>query len=152
VSRLVELKKIRETWNKHTKGWTGAVIYVVLGFAIALLFNNVILAYGLNTDTLVVAVFSNSMTPTFFKGDMIVVQGVEDIAIGDVIIFDAPGKNYPIIHRVYEITGDLILTKGDNNNNVDPWKITIEQVHGKAVFKIPVLGWVKILFNRITGF
>jgi signal peptidase len=148
VNQLAKLKKI---WNKYTEGWTGAVVYLIIGFVVAFMLNNVILVYALNTNTPVVAVFSGSMEPTFYKGDMIVVKGVENVSIGDIIVFDVPNKQYPIIHRVYEIDNNIILTKGDNNMNVDPWRTSVNNIHGKAIVKIPVLGWVKIIFNRVTG-
>ena len=91
------------------------------------------------------------MVPTFYKGDMIVVQGVDHVAVGDIIVFNVPDRSYPIIHRVYEINGNEIRTKGDNNLYVDPWITKQENIYGKAVLKFPLLGWVKILFVEITG-
>lgn len=153
MSRLAALKsfkKYKKRWDKFTEGWFGSLVYLVLGFAIAYGVNSG-LGYALNTQTPVVAVFSNSMVSTFYKGDMIVVQGVDDVSVGDIIVFNVPDRNYPIIHRVYEINSDGIRTKGDNNLYVDPWKINQEDIYGKAVIKFPLLGWVKILFVEITG-
>lgn len=145
--------KIKETWDKYMQGWFGSVLYVVLGFLIALGVHAA-LGYALHTDTPVVAVFSESMDPTFYRGDMIVVQSYspnENISVGDVIVFDVPGKMYPIIHRVYSINGDVIMTKGDNNAVTDPWTISKNVIHGKAILKVPLLGWVKIIFTEATG-
>ena len=147
MNQLVGLKK---TWNKYTQGWMGSIIYLILGFAIAYLVN-IGLGYALDTDTPVVAVFSDSMIPTFYRGDMIVVYGDKDIFVGDIIVFNAPDRKYPIIHRVYNITSSGIKTKGDHNNYADPWTINKDEIHGKAVFKFPLLGWVKIIFVEITG-
>ncbi|MFQ6020671.1 MAG: signal peptidase I [Candidatus Aenigmatarchaeota archaeon] len=147
---MAELKKI---WDKYTQGWAGSIIYIILGFIIALLFNAG-LGFALNTDTPVVAVFSDSMVPTYFKGDMIIVMNYsnyEDVKIGDVIVFSVPDRRYPIIHRIYNITNGVIITKGDHNQYVDPWTTTRNNIHGKAILKIPLLGWVKIIFNEITG-
>ena len=144
------LSKYKKKWSKFTEGWFGSFVYLVLGFAIAYGVNFG-LGYVLNTNTPVVAVFSNSMVPTFYKGDMIVVQGVDHVAVGDIIVFNVPDRSYPIIHRVYEINGNEIRTKGDNNLYVDPWITKQENIYGKAVLKFPLLGWVKILFVEITG-
>lgn len=92
----------------------------------------------------------------FNKGDIIVLLGKEpkDIKIGDIIIFKT-GKREPIIHRLvkkYQTGGDYVFsTKGDNNLGqlrsglVDETNIHQSQVIGTAYFKIPLLGYVKIL-------
>jgi signal peptidase I len=154
VSQLAGLKKTfkkyRKTWDRHTEGWFGTIVYLFLGFVIAYLVN-VGLSYALDTNTPVVAVFSNSMVPTFYKGDMIVVYGDRDVSVGDIIVFETSDRKYPIIHRVYEITPGGIKTKGDNNEYTDPWMINENNIYGKAVLKFPLLGWVKIIFVEITG-
>src|SRR3972149_10515253 len=134
------LTGLKKTWDKYTDGPAGSIIYLVLGFIIAFGFN-AILGFALNSDTPVVAVFSESMVPTYYKGDMIIVQGENNVSVGDVIVFDVPDRAYPIIHRVYSIENNQIRTKGDNNAYVDPWVTTSDKIHGKAVLQIPFLGW-----------
>jgi len=147
---LKTFKKYKRRWDSFTEGWFGSIVYLFLGFVIAYSVN-MGLGYALDTQTPVVAVFSNSMVSTFYKGDMILVQGVEEVSVGDIIVFSVPDRSYPIIHRVYEITPEGIKTKGDNNLYVDPWKISKEDIYGKAILKFPLLGWVKIIFVEITG-
>jgi hypothetical protein len=94
----------------------------------------------------------------FSKGDIIIVWGRFTPKIGDIIIFK-PNKESlaprPIIHRIVVINPDgSYQTKGDHNEkqlvsdnniyNTDETKITQEQIVGKAIFKIPYLGWIKI--------
>lgn len=81
----------------------------------------------------------------FTKGDIILVRGAEKINQGDVIIFIA-GTKYPVIHRVIDTVP--LNTKGDNNlQQLDIEKsISGNKVLGKAVGKIPLLGWVKLIF------
>jgi signal peptidase I len=150
LAGLKTLKKYKKKWDKFTEGWFGSFLYLILGFVIAYAVNFG-LGYALDTETPVVAVFSDSMDPTFYKGDMIVVQGIEDASVGDIIVFNVPDRAYPIIHRVNEITPDGIRTKGDNNLYVDPWRISEDDIYGKAVIKFPLLGWVKIIFVELTG-
>ena len=50
---------------------------------------------------------------------------------------------------INEITPDGIRTKGDNNGFVDPWLVRPTDIHGKASFKIPYLGWVKVVFVEL---
>ncbi|MFH0711655.1 MAG: hypothetical protein V1889_00860 [archaeon] len=85
----------------------------------------------------------------FNKGDVIFVVGAGDIEIGDVIVFNG-GSTYPIIHRVVEV-GDYYATKGDNyktnSNQLSSEKmIGGEQVVGKALFRVPFVGWIKLIF------
>jgi len=94
----------------------------------------------------------------FKKGDIIIVWGRFTPKIGDIIIFKPSATSTaprPIIHRIVDINEDgSYQTKGDHNkeqltstNNryrTDETKITEEQIIGKAIIKVPYLGWVKI--------
>jgi len=98
------------------------------------------------TDSPLRAVSSNSMKPTFERGDLIFIKGVDslsEIKIHDIIVYqDMSGK--PIVHRVVNISQDnKITTKGDANSNNDP-PITFEQVKGKVLFWIPKLGYLSL--------
>ncbi len=81
----------------------------------------------------------------FTKGDIIFVTSAKEATIGDIIIFTAP-THYPVIHRVISL--NPIQTKGDNNPTQLPFEhdIAPEKKIGKAVFKIPLLGWIKLIF------
>lgn len=82
------------------------------------------------------------------KGDIIIVVSAKEAKVGNVIIFQGGQKN-PIIHRIVRIDeNDLITTKGDNNNGLLPAEqgIKRENVIGKAVFRVPYLGWLKLIF------
>ena len=101
----------------------------------------------------------------FKKGDIIIVWGRFTPKLGDIIIFK-PGASSiaprPIIHRIIDINEDgTFQTKGDHNkeqlttsNNfykTDETTITKEQIIGKAVIKIPYLGWIKIWFTDLIN-
>lgn len=83
----------------------------------------------------------------FNKGDIIVLQNKKDINVGDTIVFWSNYKN-PIIHRVVEIKENKYNTKGDHNYREDGF-VHDDKVLGKALFKIPLLGWIKIWFVNI---
>jgi signal peptidase len=124
------------------------ILYIIFGILLAFTINQG-LAFALNTDLPIVAVQSGSMEPTFYKGDLLVLQGVnaDELKVGDVIVFSYPGGTTPVVHRIIEINPDgSFQTKGDNNNVQLPFekKIKPEQIHGKSVLIIPLLGWVKI--------
>src|SRR5512136_3106844 len=88
-------KSLTERWQELSEGPFGTVVYIVLGFLIALAVNEGLKPI-LATDTPVVAVFSESMLPTLEKGDLVVVRGGEEIKLGDIVIYDAPTYKYPI--------------------------------------------------------
>lgn len=91
----------------------------------------------------------------FNKGDIMILKGknVKNIKNGDVIVFRG-NSNDPIIHRVVKKDMDnnkyLFQTKGDNNpdsfDGLGEIDISEDKIIGAAVFRIPYLGWVKILF------
>ena len=149
----LDTHKIKKKWDKYTEGWFGVIIYLFLGFVIAYGVNSA-LGFALNTKTPVVAVFSDSMDPIFYKGDMVIVYGEKNIKLGDIVVFDSPTESYPIIHRVVQIKNGGIVSKGDNNAVSDEGRwgaIPFDKIYGKAFLKIPLLGWVKILFVEFTG-
>lgn len=122
--------------------------YIIGGIVLAIAIN---LAMGalLATDMPVVAVESNSMVPTFYKGDLLILQGVsqENLGEGDIIVFIPDGSNRAIVHRIVEVNPDgTFQTKGDANANQLPFekRISYSQIHGKEIAIIPALGWVKI--------
>jgi len=143
-------KSLGETWDELTEGPIGTVVYIILGFLIAMAVNEGLKPILL-TDMPVVAVFSESMVPTFEKGDLIIVQGGVPIKQGDIVVYDAPVYKYPIIHRVMSTSAEGITTKGDHNSAADPWLTPVSKVHGKAVMRIPYLGWVKVGSYEIMG-
>ena len=88
----------------------------------------------------------------FSKGDVIILTGTnaESLDKGEVIVFNS-GKQYPIIHRIVDINNDgTYVTKGDANrgpgvdSEINEYAVMPEQVMGKAQFKIPWIGWLKI--------
>lgn len=124
------------------------IIYMVIGVLMAWGINQG-MAVALTTDMPVVAVESNSMVPVFFKGDILVLQGVSqgDLDVGDVIVYSVKSRNVPVVHRIVKVNPDgSYQTKGDaNSGQLDfEYYIPHENVHGKVVVIVPYLGWVKI--------
>ncbi|MBR9676137.1 signal peptidase I [Candidatus Woesearchaeota archaeon] len=90
----------------------------------------------------------------FNTGDIMILYGTrpKNIDLGDVIVFQSPARPDPIIHRVvnkWESEGEYhYTTKGDHNpaihDNIGEDDIVDNRVIGRAVFRVPYLGWVKI--------
>lgn len=90
----------------------------------------------------------------FNKGDVIFVVGPKNIEVGDVIIFNGGARN-PLIHRVISIENGIYSTKGDNyltNAGQLPSEVRIreEQIIGKALFRVPLVGWAKLIFYEYS--
>ena len=85
-------------------------------------------------------VVSGSMAPTINIKDFIIVKNSDDIKVGDVVTY-RDGKNF-ITHRVVEIKGDILYTKGDANNS-DDHKIYVSSLIGKVILVIPKLGIIR---------
>jgi signal peptidase I len=116
------------------------------------------LQFGIDKENFLDYRFKNG----FNKGDIIFLRGVdaEKIKQGDVLVFWAKRPD-PIIHRVIDVmqedSGYYFQTKGDHNMqsissfDLDEARVSSEQVVGKALFRIPYLGWIKIGFVKLVG-
>lgn len=142
------------------------VTLVLMGLVVVAVFVfREILIITLNTDYPLHTPISTSMQPTLNVGDYLIVQGVDDDSeinadkeIGDIIVFRKPtDPDEFIVHRVIEKTWNeeegiyYFKTKGDNNRSSDPWSITKDDIIGKVVWKIPLLGYIKIFLGTQIG-
>ena len=104
-----------------------------------------------------IAVLSNSMYPTFARGDAVVVQILEKkefskLKKGDILYYSKDDKL--VIHRIIEIKETEekkleIKTKGDNNNTEDNWIIKEEEIIGKVKFMVPYIGYPSVWVNEM---
>ncbi len=106
-----------------------------------------------------ISILSNSMKPTYSRGDVIIFEKLDDeelenIQKGQIIIYTT-GEKY-IAHRVINVIDQdnsvLYQTKGDNNNSPDIHLVKKEQIQGIYVFHIKYLGfpsiWLYDYFRR----
>jgi signal peptidase len=100
-------------------------------------------------------VVSNSMYPVFQRGDIVVIDtnGMDHINKSDIVAFIV--KDKIIIHRVVgeeNRRGEILYsTKGDANNNTDPWIIHREQIIGRYVYMIPLIGYPTIYLAELVN-
>lgn len=96
-------------------------------------------------------VLSGSMVPYFNPGDLLLLERTDpaQVNVGDVIAFHPPNSKDEmtfVTHRVVDIiekNGTLYFrTKGDNNDDEDPFLVPQQNVYGRAVFSIPKLGFL----------
>lgn len=118
------------------------------------------LRFALRTDYPVLAVASGSMEPVLYQGDLIFVEGIQNVCDihaapkeadqpGDIIVFH--GLQDLIVHRAIERSNEdgtcSFTTKGDANQYPDPRKVNESNIVGKYTgFKIPFLGHIALFF------
>lgn len=87
-------------------------------------------------------IISGSMEPTLNVGGILYYenQEYEDFKKGDVLVYKL--DDHIISHRVYAITDNGIITKGDANNTYDNLLITKKNIIGKGTnWCIPLIGY-----------
>ena len=96
-------------------------------------------------------VTSGSMEPEIHVGDLVIVRqcAASECAPGDVITFqDENGST--VTHRLQEIQGKKLVTRGDANNTAD-LPVEPEQVKGKVVKVVRSAGWLLGFFSNRPG-
>lgn len=82
-------------------------------------------------------VLSGSMEPEFSEGDLIVVKETGAFKENDIVVFQ--DGNSLVVHRIIDLDGETVTTKGDANNTADE-PIHVSSVKGKVLFWIPFAG------------
>ena len=102
---------------------------------------NLYTTYGITKEQFQSFKFKNG----FNKGDLMVLYSAKDVKVGDTIVFSGDASE-PLIHRVVKIDSGMYNTKGDHNlgSRSDEVNINQEKVYGKAILRLPYLGWFKI--------
>ncbi len=109
--------------------------------------------FGWRADT----VLSGSMEPDLPVGSIAVTRPVntQDIAPGDIITFRSPTNGELMSHRVVEVVSGEVLgfrTKGDNNEDIDPYVVPPENVVGRFYLKVDNAGRVVEHLKSPLGF
>jgi len=127
---------------------TGLVVVVLLALAVLL---EVVPRV---TGGMSLTVLTGSMEPGIKHGDIVVTRGIDQaeaqsLAVGDIITFlPYPDDPTLVTHRIVSLstgpTGTSFVTRGDNNNAVDPWgPVADYKVRGKVLYTVPKLGYAR---------
>lgn len=131
------------------------IIHVILNIVISFIFLLVIVV-GYNYMQLqimhkdyanffgytVFEVSTGSMAKTINVYDVILVKITKDVNENDIVTYK--NEDELITHRIMEINGDKIITKGDANNTEDK-EITKDAIIGKVISVYPrVRIWAKV--------
>ena len=97
---------------------------------------------------------SESMKPAVNMGDMVITGPLNGPLNGEVkpgmIVTYKHGKGL-VTHRALSINGDILVTKGDAAEEPDPWPVTLSDVVGIYLFKIPYIGYVSNFVRAKLG-
>lgn len=86
-----------------------------------------------------VIVAGASMEPTISMGDLAVVTKSPTYQVGDIVTYQHPLAG-PIIHRIVDRQGARFTLQGDNNDWIDSYQPTAEEMIGKLWLHIPGQG------------
>ncbi len=97
---------------------------------------------------------SDSMTPAFRSGDIVVTGPAGsfpagEIMPGTIVTYNLAGEM--ITHRVISIDNDTLVTKGDANEEPDPRPVAMSQVEGTYLFRIPYAGRLSAFVHTKAG-
>ena len=103
------------------------------------------------------AVLSGSMTPTLRVGSAAVACPVDPQTIqpNDIVTYRSPRNGDMTTHRVVGIEeSELLLfrTRGDANEEADPYLVPARNIEGKVVTDIPFLGYLADWVKTPAGF
>ncbi len=150
----VHVKKTERFSKRESRQYSPAV-YIPVFIVIALVAGFVIGIFKYQP----IAVLSGSMSPTFDRGDAVVVEKLNkaekrELKKGDIVQY-ASGSQY-VIHRIVEIENDVygnrtFITKGDNNNGNDLNPVSSDQVVGKVAFVIKYIGYPSVWLSGMVS-
>ena len=122
--------------------------------ALACVFVGLVCLVGGVFNHKLIAIASNSMNPLIYRGDSVIISQNKNNKVykkGDIISFDSNGRN--TVHRITEIeekNGQYYYhTKGDNNNSEDGYLVPSNNVYGKVVMRIPLIGYPSVLIQEL---
>lgn len=87
-------------------------------------------------------VVSGSMEETIKIGDLIIIDlNYEDYKVDDIATFRDENGTF-VTHRIIEVNENGYVTKGDNNDSNDQGIRVKEEMVGKYVFRLPMMGLI----------
>ena len=97
---------------------------------------------------------SESMKPAINMGDLIITGPLNgpingEIKPGTIVTYEYSKEL--ITHRVQSIDGKTLVTKGDAVEDTDSWSVTLSDVRGVYLFRVPYVGYVTSFVQTKLG-
>jgi signal peptidase I len=88
-----------------------------------------------------------SMEPHLERGDLVLTRAKPSYTVGEVVLYEDHETGSRVLHRIIGERNGHFVTKGDNNDFIDPVHPAPDEVVGKFWFAVPgagsVLAWLK---------
>jgi len=134
--------------------------YLSLGLAIVVMITAMLTYIAPHFGWRVDVVCSGSMEPELKAGSLVITRPVEpqEIVVGDIIAFSPKGVTLgenEVTHRVIGIEEASPLyfkTKGDANDNPDPFMVPARNLVGRICFKAHYVGYFTGFLRTPWGF
>ncbi len=101
-------------------------------------------------------IMSGSMEPAIPLGSVVVVNRVDpdDVKVSDIIVFYRSDSKtlHRVIEKIIENDSYYFKTKGDANEDPDPWLVQPEQVQGALLLTVPYYGYLIYFAGTTIGF
>ncbi len=117
--------------NKNIKKVLSSIVYIIYILILIIVIQRITFKDNRVLNYYVYKIASGSMAETLHVDDYIIIKKSNYYNVGDIITYQIDDKT--ITHRIVQINGDEIITKGDVNFNVDK-AISKNQVIGKVIF------------------
>lgn len=101
-----------------------------------------------------VMVDGTSMVPTYNDGDLVLAKSKDVYAVGDVVTYVAAtgSQPFPVIHRIVKTKPDgSYVTRGDNRDDNDEFRVDDNNIVGASWLRIPHAGVVADFFRHPLG-
>lgn len=97
---------------------------------------------------------SESMKPAIKMGDMVVIGPLDgpirgEVKPGSIVTYHRGAEL--VTHRVLSVDGDTLMTKGDAVEDADPWPVSLSDIRGVYLFKIPSIGYFSNFIRTKLG-
>lgn len=123
--------------------------FIIIILTVTLLFVVSMLVTGFKGYSVV----TDSMSPEINKGDAVFVKQIsfDKLNVGDIVTVKFENRDSTFTHRIVEIDKDNreFYTQGDNSNEKDG-KSKAENIVGKVMFSVPLLGYLSIATSNKT--
>lgn len=93
-------------------------------------------------------VLSGSMEPYLSIDDLIIIHKTDDYKKDDVVVFET--GRIVVVHRIVDIDGDNVITKGDANNVADD-PIKEKDIIGEVICFVPGVGGIVDIIKSPIG-
>ena len=130
VSIVLAIFSVKLLKKKKIKIFVNALIYIIYIFIVIIAAQKLLFKDNRILNCYLFRISSGSMENTLKVNDYILVKEFDTYKVGDIITYKL--ENRTITHRIVEVKGDIIITKGDANFNIDK-SVMKENVIGKII-------------------